>query len=102
MKDWWERNLQEVTAGQLCLIVVPTHPYSSNDDFRIPIAGAVILRKKDDHTSTSKGIVENLLLSPEWSQRGLRMQVAWALIGKVEHTARGHGFMILVSVCLSV
>ncbi|KAI4244439.1 MAG: hypothetical protein L6R42_010450, partial [Xanthoria sp. 1 TBL-2021] len=83
---WWQDRANEVKSGSRDILFVMA-PDKSRD-----VTGVVMLRKPEAETGPFRGMVEKLLVSPDWRRKG----VGRALTKGLEDVARERGKTLLM------
>ena len=89
MLKWWQSKAEDVEKGDLDIIV----DFLPNDHEKKQLARYAMLVKPPSETRPFRGIVEKLLVSPNFRRRG----VARRVLDKLEEVARKEGRTLLVS-----
>lgn len=83
---WWQDRANEVISGSREILFVMA-PNKSRE-----VTGVVMLREAEAETGPFRGMVEKLLVSPDWRRKG----VGRALMKGLEDVAREKGKTLLV------
>ena len=83
---WWQKRANQVETGSrdILFVMAPDEPRA--------VTGVVVLSKPGAETGPFRGMVEKLLVSPDWRRKGLGR----ALMMGLEDVARAQGKTLLV------
>jgi len=87
MIDWWKERAADAADGKRIIIMA----LAEDDGGREQLAGYVALYRPLTETGPFRGVVEKLLVSPNFRRRGL----ARKLMEKLEQEAKNHGQTLL-------
>ncbi|KAL8853998.1 MAG: hypothetical protein Q9221_001121 [Calogaya cf. arnoldii] len=83
---WWQKRANQVETGSrdILFVMAPDEPRA--------VTGVVVLSKPGAETGPFRGMVEKLLVSPDWRRKGLGR----ALMMGLEDVARAQGKTLLM------
>ncbi|KAL8674520.1 MAG: hypothetical protein Q9168_001112 [Polycauliona sp. 1 TL-2023] len=86
INTWWQDRANEVRSGSRDILFVAAPDGSGS------VIGVVMLRKPEGETGPFRGMIQKLLVSPDWRRKG----VGRALMKSLEHVAREQGKTLLM------